>query len=389
MAPLSPDSWRSLSESGIGGGLGVRGRWFLVIHFLDLKLIARASHMNSIFSFRQFPAQVTSLERPLLLLCLLVTLSPTAVGQQYDEAPAELRVMTWNVEWMFDDYRGDNRSDLAKEQSAPTRDYWNSKLAGVAEVIAAARPGIVALQEIEGDQTLRDIANKIKAESNLSYRYAFIQGTDSFTEQDVGILMRGGLTAYRRHEQSKTMFDSNEYYNLSKHIACEFRWRDVASPLTIMNVHLRARAQAEDLRVRQLRLARVWLESALQDGQDVVLMGDLNTEHLVDDLSGDIAEIAGADGRPRMIDLLTRSAKPTDPTHLILDRQYDRIFVSESLLEDGPGKDWVFDSIEVITEGVIRGTRDGQTHWDERLTLAPEELDLSDHFPVVATFQLK
>jgi hypothetical protein len=121
----------------------------------------------------------------------------------------------------------------------------------------------------------------------------------------------------------------------------------------------------------------------------VILLGDFNSEAPPGVVQGDIAAIAGESGQPQMVDLLTRLENPQASTHLILDRQFDRIMVSESLLEDGPGLDWSFTSIRILTDEIIRGQRDGEEHWDQRLSEPNVELDLSDHFPVIATFELK
>lgn len=324
-----------------------------------------------------------------------VGLSSRAWSQPYDDAPHTLRVMTWNVEWMFDDDASDNRSSLSREQSVPSRMYWEAKRDGVAAVIAGYEPEIVALQEIEGVQTLNEIIARLRSEHELSYHYAFIQGRDSFTEQDVGLLVRGGLLGYSRREQSTRMFASQQFYNLSKHLIAEFHWGNVASPLTVMTVHLRATADAEEIRVKQARLARHWLEPELQAGEDVILLGDLNTEQPVlnpndeTSVSGDIAAIVGIDDQVRMVDLLTRLPDTTQATHLSLDKQFDRILVSESMMVDGEGADWCFEKIEVLREKIVRGQPDGQSHWSQRLTLGVEEFDLSDHYPVMATFELR
>lgn len=323
--------------------------------------------------------------------CLLVatTLANAALAQPYDPAPKQLRIMTWNVEWMFDDDTSDNRSGVAKEQSAPSRKFWDTKLAGVAKVIADADAHIVALQEIEGRKTLADIAGSIQSQYGLSFRYAFIEGMDSYLEQDVGFLVRDGLVSFRRQEQSREMFNSGDFYNISKHLIAEFRWSNVPNPLTMMNVHFRARAEAEKERVRQAKLARLWLDEPLRDGHDVILLGDLNSEHAAGTVAGDAAEIAGPAGPLSMVDTLSLLPDPKAATHLILDKQFDRIFVSRSLMQDGAGQDWSFERIEILDKAIIRGKKDGPEHWDERLTMSLEELDLSDHFPVVATFRLQ
>jgi endonuclease/exonuclease/phosphatase family metal-dependent hydrolase len=316
-------------------------------------------------------------------------------AQPFDSAPSTLRVMSWNVEWLFDANAEDNVSQLAREQSSPSVEHWEHKLAGVAQVIATCKPDIVALQEIEGKQSLIALAEQLKTTHQLTYRYAFIEGNDTFTEQDVGVLQRSGLVAFRRHEQSKAMFDSQQYYNVSKHLVCQFRWRDVESPLTVINVHLRATPEAEPLRERQSRLLRQWMSPELNAGQDVIMLGDFNSEYVASgespasDARGEVAVILGQADSPPMIDLLSQLSDPQQPTHLILKKQFDRIFVSPSLMVDGPGEDWKFDTLQIITEGVVRGERDGPEHWQKRLSSASadlEQTDVSDHLPIMATF---
>lgn len=348
--------------------------------------------------FARDAMQNTIQARILAVVCFVAIFNAATIQSSIaqDVAPEKLVVVTWNVEWMYDDDLSDNRSDLSKEQSAPSRDYWRTKLENVATALAATSGDIIALQEIEGDQTLIAIAAELRQKHNLSYRHAFIPGSDRFTEQDVGLLFRSGLTQYRRHEQTREMFDSNNYYNISKHLVGEFSWKSIASPLTVMTVHLRATAEAEDFRIRQARLARYWLNRELTKGEDVILLGDLNTEHAVGENVGDMLELSGvSDGNekvastPPMIDLLKFLPADRRTTHLILPKAFDRILVSPSLVEDGPGKDWVFKQIEVRSDLVIRGKRDGQEHWDNRLTMPVTELDTSDHFPLVATFEQK
>lgn len=330
--------------------------------------------------------------RTQLLLCgwLFASLPFTHAGAQpFDAPPRELRIMTWNVEWMFDAYHGDNRSKLSREQSAPTEEFWEAKLAAVTELLARYQPDIIALQEIEGAQTLRQIGERLRQQHQLIYQYAFIEGSDSFTEQDVGCLSRSGLCSFKRHVQSQTMYDSHQYYNLSKHLACEFRWAGLDNPLVVLTVHLRATPEAEDLRVRQARLARHWLQPDLAAGRDVILLGDLNTEQTVLSPAAEIAEIVGTDASPQMVDLLGHASNPNQSTHLVLEKQFDRVFVSPSLMQDGPGEDWSFEKIEVLPDGIVRGQPDGEQHWHNRLTIAIDELDISDHYPVMATFILK
>ena len=320
----------------------------------------------------------------------------TVHGQPYDAPPQNLRVMTWNVEWMFDDNSADNRSALAIDQSAPSQAYWHAKRDGVATVLAKHRPNIVALQEIESEHTLTEIVEQLQRRHGLTYRCAFMPGRDRFTEQDVGLLYGQGLVSFGRYEQSKQMFNSQQFYNLSKHLVSEFRWEDLDSPLTVMNVHLRATADAEAVRIKQVRLARHWLTPQLQSNQDVILLGDFNTEQLAlgadtpFNTANEMAVVTSKnEDNVRMVDLLAHLPDTSQPTHAFLKKQFDRILVSQSLMVDGPGKDWCFLKIEILDDAIVRGQRDGFEHWTQRLSLGVDEFDLSDHHPVMATFELR
>src|SRR5687768_16163504 len=109
-----------------------------------------------------------------------------------DEMPKKLTIATWNLEWFFDNYTGDNSADLAKKQAAPSRADWDWKLAGVAKVISEIKPDILAVQEIENRRVLFYLNQKLKRDYNLNYRIAFVEGEDFFTEQDVAILALSG-----------------------------------------------------------------------------------------------------------------------------------------------------------------------------------------------------
>ena len=107
---------------------------------------------------------------------------------------------------------------LPKEQAAPNREEWDWKRDGVAQVIAELKPTILALQEVENQRVLYYLTKRLRDHHNLHYRIAFIQGTDYYTEQDVAILYQSGLIEYSRREQSREMWDSERYYNVSKHL---------------------------------------------------------------------------------------------------------------------------------------------------------------------------
>jgi endonuclease/exonuclease/phosphatase family metal-dependent hydrolase len=319
---------------------------------------------------------------------------PTSIDAN-DPKPKELKVVTWNLEWFFDHDQGDNSSDLSKQLSAPSQADWDWKVQTVAHSIAQMKPSILGLQEIENRRVLEDLVRVLKEKHGLAYRIAYVEGFDRATEQEVGILYRDGLVEFSRLEQSGPMFRSQQYYNLSKHLVARFRWgnADETEELIVIVVHLRARAEEAELRMKQCKLLRHWLQDLNRHTPNIIVMGDFNTE----ELAGDIGEgsdiqwlMKGLTDSPEddLYDLLKNAPESNRQTHLILNKQFDRILASPSLVEDGPGRDLSFLSIRVLPEFNIRGTGtdERESHWERYWQIDPIERDISDHHPVAAEF---
>lgn len=312
-----------------------------------------------------------------------------------EDAP-RLRIATWNVEWFYDDDRGDNESDLAKSQSAPSRDAWQWKLAEVTRVVAELRPDILALQEIENRRVLMELVQQLRDVHNLRYRVAYIEGGDVFTEQDVGILYRGDLLAFSRQEQSEEMFRSNQYYNVQKHLFARFRFRyeGTSESLTILTAHLRARSEQEAIRRRQSNLLHTWVREEAAAHQNVVVLGDFNTEHAHQDAdaSKDLGVLRGLhtdDPQDDLFDLHERLPENERATHLS-GRQYDHILISRAMYEDAEQRrDWSLASVTVRRDLVVRGRGPDRDHFDNYWGIAADERDVSDHYPVIAEFELR
>ena len=326
----------------------------------------------------------------LTALLIFGFLSPPSLA---DEKPDEVTVASWNVEWFFDHYDGDNRSDLAKKKTAPSRDDWKWKLDSVAAVVAEMRPTILCLQEIENEQVLYRLTQRLEDKYGLSYRIAFIQGYEFFTEQDVGIIYRSGLVEYSRKQQSREMFESETYYNLSKHLFAQFEWGagEEKESLTIANVHLRARPEAAAFRQRQCRLLHYWLRDSIRQDANVLAVGDFNTEEVYgsETPQGEISIVRGLATDDASDDLLdANQLLPTESrvTH-ISGRQYDRVFYSPTLQNDDPNRqDLVIDSVLTRRDLVVRGAPDGEDHWEHYYEISPHERDLSDHYPIMVKF---
>ncbi|HEX5102386.1 MAG TPA: endonuclease/exonuclease/phosphatase family protein [Pirellulaceae bacterium] len=330
------------------------------------------------------------------LLAAGFLLAATAGPAAADPPPERLVVATWNLEWFYDDNTGDNYADLAKEQSAPSRDEWDWKLAGVAQTIGQIRPTILALQEVENQRVLFYLTRKLKQEYGLDYATAYIEGGDFFTEQDVAVLALSGLTGFSVRRQSREMAESKQFYNVTKHLLCQFEWGSGAQRerLLLCNVHFRAQPMGAAIRVKQAHLVRRWIDEAVLAGENVMVVGDVNTEETFATTTkdGDLGALRGLDtpaAGDDLADLLAHLHGQSHETHLV-HKQFDHILVTPSLVADAPDKsDLVFKSIAIRKGLVVQGKEQDQDHRDVFWQIPSAERDISDHYPVVAEFEFR
>ena len=333
------------------------------------------------------------------MLAAFVVLPETLIAA--DSAPEKLTVMTWNVEWFYDDEPGDNYSKLAKEKAAPSRSDWEWHRNAVARSISLAKPTILAMQEVENRRVLYYLSRELDRKHKLDYHEVCDQSGDHFTEQDVGFMYRSPVDLLSRshHAMTRAQRKTEKFFDLSKHIIGVF---DVPNGtvqherLTIMNLHWRSRAEGESIRIRQARLVHEWLRETIASGENVIVLGDTNTEEKGDSTrsQSELGIACGSETETTdddLVDLHLRLAPEDRGTHLLPGREFDRILVSQSLLDDDPSRpDLVFSSIEVLRDLCIQGEQDSQTeHWDEFWQRDASERDLSDHYPVQATFEIK
>lgn len=328
----------------------------------------------------------------------------TLTSKHQPGGATDLSVMTWNLEWFFDDQTGDNFSDLAKRQSAPSRSDWNWKRNSVAQAVAAVAPTIAGLQEIENQRVLFYLKQALLRDHDQEYAALAAEGGDYYTEQDVGYLYRPQVDGLRLLPLRQTIFGrsgamhaSGQHEDVTKHLAVEFEVRlgDAVETLTIMNVHLRAGADASVIRRGQARSVHAWLADKIAAGENVIVLGDFNSVAAVPAAAG--TEIHAALGKETaatsddLVDLHTYLPQNERATHLQTGRALDRILVSPGLLHDAPDRvDLSFENIQRLKNLAVRGQPDAPgEHYDRYWQMKASERDISDHYPVMATFQFK
>lgn len=312
------------------------------------------------------------------------------------ESPDPLTVMTWNLEWFYDDEQGDNRSELSREKSSPSRTEWNWRRDAVAKRIDQIQPTILAVQEVESRRILWYLTRSLQRNHSISYREIGFESRDHYTEQDVGILYRppADLVLSSQFSLTERLKKSGSYYNVSKHLLAVFEYPvgDRFERVSIVNAHLRSGAKGTTVRQRQARTIHQWIRGAIERGEHLIVLGDFNTDESGTSAVGsDMAILTGKEtpsAKDDLIDLHSQLPADQRQTHLLAGKQFDRILCTPSLFEDDPGRlDLVFRSIEVRPDLAIQGRVDTtEEHWDQYWQLPPDQRDLSDHYPVIATF---
>lgn len=308
--------------------------------------------------------------------------------------------MSWNLEWFFDDSRQGNVSALAQEKSAPNRDAWDWRRDAVAASIAAVKPTIVALQEIEGPQVLWYLARAIEREHVLSYADHALEGNDRYTEQDVGLLTTGPAEVVSLLTGSVTerMRREGVYAPVPKHLAAilEILVEGQSETILVVNLHLRSGAAEADTRAMQAASVNRWIALWQSPITHLIVLGDFNTEARADRITAG-SEMSAlitrgtADPTDDLVDLLERVPDTERQTHMIRGKEFDRILVSKSLVDDDPDRlDVCLRSVIVRPDLSIRGGVDVvDQHWNHYWDIDAVSRDLSDHYPLIAEFEIR
>jgi endonuclease/exonuclease/phosphatase family metal-dependent hydrolase len=303
--------------------------------------------------------------RRLTLSSLLLALAAPAPAE-------ELRVATWNLEWFFDAGTSDDPTELERQNSAPNAAEYESRVRGIAAAVAELRPDVMALEEIENEKVVRDLADRLAAAHGRAYNVAFVQGRDTTTGQDVAFLVRKDVpfTAAR--------FDyvaGPDHKDLSKHL--RLTATVAGRPFTFVAVHLITRTPD---RLKQARTLRDWVAPLV--GGNLVVLGDFNLGVRFNETrpDTDIGIVRGF-GTPATADDLfdcdQRLSGPDRRTH-VGGGEFDRVLLSPSLV-DGPGLR--LKSIANRRDLATRGEPDPGR--GVAYDLPENDQDLSDHFPLL------
>ncbi len=306
--------------------------------------------------------------------------SAEAPGSVPFPAPSTFRIVTFNVEWLFD---GVNDSI----------DHWGSPalaqkhLEAVAAALGSLEADYISLAEVEDSAML----SRLNALLGNDYTPIFIQGNDTSTGQNVGALsLLPPQTVSRSDERvsfpvaGSTLRCGGGTAGVSKNYCADLDLAGTA--ITIIGVHFLAypdRCDRSIEREAQAVVIRNLAREALLRGREVILLGDFN------DFDGATLDAAGNRPISQVLPIL----KDLDPTV----EGDELVNVCERLPQDDRYSDWYDRDRDGVDDGPSEHSQIdfilvSRQLW-ERVTYVTIDHGapagrVSDHWPVVLDLSL-
>ena len=197
-----------------------------------------------------------------------------------------IRIVAWNPEFLWDGQVPEDGSSQVQFEWKGKPEIASQRIAAAADILGGFDADIIVLEEIEG----RHILDQLAAAPGLSGRDLkpiFVQGTDTFTGQDVGILARMSPTLVYRSDVRMPV-DSRQQ-GVSKNLAARLPLAGDQC-LSVIAIHLLSRAEdasRAQARQAQAEVVRRIAVDERRTGCHVVVAGDFN------DYDPDVADPAG------------------------------------------------------------------------------------------------
>lgn len=205
------------------------------------------------------------------------------VYQSEDRRPnkSNLRIMQYNVEWLFLDYY---KPADCPGAGCPWKNQAMSAehMEHVSNVINKYEPDIINICEIEGCDELDALITSTSKE----YKPYLIQGSDTSTGQNVGMLTKidpiANITrtdnTYEYPIKESHCGSSDEgHTGVSKHLMTLFNWNDVK--VAYFSLHLLAYPTNPDRCAKREAQAKIMEEEIIKrvnEGYEIIVIGDFN-----------------------------------------------------------------------------------------------------------------
>ena len=323
--------------------------------------------------------------RTLALLVLLGACSApapsdnTAPPFEVEDAPVwtveGVRVATFNGEFLFDGLGDEGEATFDwKGDPAKARAHRDD----VGAVVRSLDADLVLMPETENLETLQMlIAESLEG---MGYEAVLIDGRDSFTGQDVGLLSRFPIEDAGRVDTRLPVGISDQTYGVSKNLWVRVTMPD-GTPVTVVGVHFLARPDAVDRRDRretQAEVIRQFIEGEQAQGREIIALGDFN------DIDDAVLDRRGSIPITNVLATIKRAGpSPDDDLVNVLGdvAQAERFTSFYDRNRNGQFEQGEFSAIDhvLLSPELYRRVL------EVRFVHSFDPRDVSDHFPIVVT----
>lgn len=269
---------------------------------------------------------------------------------------AELKIASYNVENLFDGNPANSKYDDYKvcDLGCPwDKKQYEDKLKRTAKIVNDIGADIIALQEVENRDVLKDLANLTK------YKYYF------FAKPNGTSVGNGFL--------SKLPFKYTRYYPVK-----QTRSRDIVRVdiefgneiISLYNVHFPSNRNSPSTKIK----AATALKDALKDGKNSVILGDFNSEYGENFILKDLIS------ENKFFSLWMYKDKKDRFSH-VSKRAIDNVLLLKSYFLDSSKVRYKEGSFEVFKKPYMFDEKGNLKKLNKKMFL------YSDHYPI--TFELK
>jgi exonuclease III len=293
------------------------------------------------------------------------------------------RLMQYNVEWLFTDYYSNAKcpgSGCPWSNSSQATTHMNY----VSQVISSLDPDFINLCEVEGCDELNQLT-KIVGSEYLPY---LIQGTDSATGQNVGIITKIDPVVNLYRDESRYTYPipgskcgytgSSGTSGISKHYITELKLNGLN--VAVLGLHLLAYPTdttrcAE--REAQAMVAQEIIIKYLNLGYEIVVLGDLN------DYDGQVLDANDSIPTSQVLQILKTDGKlVTASSWIPQDTRYTNWWDKDGSCKSSSDEFTMIDHI-LITPGLSKKITGAFVYHGYQEFCGTYN---SDHYPVIVDF---
>ena len=312
----------------------------------------------------------------ILIFCVICLSALFADDRRVDNT--KLKIMTYNAEFLFDGLSPEGQADF-QWKSSP--DEARTHMAAIADIIKAANADIVNLVEIENLSVLETLNNDFL--SGYNYKSYLVNGTDSYTRQNVGLLTRIDPTDGVLHRSEDKGTSGPVMKSVSKHYYTSIHAN--GQDITFIGIHLLAIPNNESRKLEREAQADAIRKLAVvqtSQGGQTIIMGDCN------DYDPDCPDIAS----DMPITTVLPQLKEMDPgvstdnlVSVVCEKQYPqnlRYTAWWDKNDNGVAEPGEYSSIDhiLISPGLTQYLSSVEINHNYN------PAQISDHFPIIASF---